>query len=259
MEAEMDEDLQAGRRADVFQVRPGDEVLQSTERPQPEAACGSHDALPRAVGRGEHQQAVHSQDARELFDRAHRGVGVLEHLAGDDDVEAFVAEGEAADVGHDAVAARAGDRPRDQSLPDIDADHGRPQPCGGCRERAVAAPGIQRPLADEPRLPQALVEHDAQAPVQVVGMVEVLEAVSDGLIEVLGRLARHDWLSSRGRGGPAPRLPRDGGEAETGAPAPSRPIRLSEYFASPPSRSRSAYGSTTVLYPAQATMPRRKR
>src|SRR2546422_7510862 len=41
---------------------------------------------------------------------------------------------EAADVGHDAVAARAGDCARDQSLPDIDADHSRPQPCAGRSE-----------------------------------------------------------------------------------------------------------------------------
>src|SRR2546428_13713114 len=63
MKAEMDEDLQAGRRADVFQVRPADEVLQPTERPQPKAPSGSHGALPPPRGPGQRPPAGPHQEA----------------------------------------------------------------------------------------------------------------------------------------------------------------------------------------------------
>jgi len=54
------------------------------------------------------------------------GFGVLEHLAGDDDIEALVAERKLTDVGHEPAAAGTGDRARDQPLSDIHADHGAP-------------------------------------------------------------------------------------------------------------------------------------
>src|SRR5205823_7231012 len=129
---------------------------------------------------------------------------------------ALVAEREVTHVGHEPTATGAGDRPRDQPLSDIHADHGRPRSDGGGGERAVATPRIQRPLVGETRPPQALVEDDAQAPAQVVGMVQALEAVGEALVEISGRLTRHDSRPSPGRGGRSPALPRTARTRYTG-------------------------------------------
>src|SRR5207245_1754094 len=122
MKADMDEDLQASRRAGPLQPAPRDEVLQSPERPQPEPAPGAHPAPPHAVRRGQHEQAVHPQDTRQLLDHPIRGVRVLEHLAGDDYIEGLIADGELADVSDESAAARPGDRPSDLSLGKADGD-----------------------------------------------------------------------------------------------------------------------------------------
>ena len=127
---------------------------------------------------------------------------MLEHLAGDDEVEALVAAGQPADVGHEPAAAGPPDRSRDQVLTDIDADHDGAPADGGFRERAVATARVQRPAAGEAAAPQALVEHDAQAAAHILGIVEALEAVGDALVEVV--VTAHGLLRLRPVAGDPP-------------------------------------------------------
>src|SRR5262249_24742506 len=130
MKADVDDDVETDRRARLLELAPAEEVLPSAERPQPERARRAHDALPGAIRRRQHQESIRPQDARELAERLERRARVLEHLARDDDVEALVAHGQLAGVGHESAAAGTRHRARHQSRSDVDADDHRPAPDG---------------------------------------------------------------------------------------------------------------------------------
>ncbi len=98
-----------------------------------------------------------------------------------------------ADVSDESAAARPGDRSSDQSLAKVEADHGSSSLDGRLGEGAVATASVQRSLAGEASVCQALVEHDAQTSAQVVRVVQALEPVGDAPIEILWRLARHGF------------------------------------------------------------------
>src|SRR5262249_59695239 len=66
MKADVNDDVETGRRARPLEVAPAEEVLPSTERPQPERARRAHDALPGAIRRRHHQQSIGPQDPRAL-------------------------------------------------------------------------------------------------------------------------------------------------------------------------------------------------
>src|SRR5688572_26805239 len=207
VEADVEEQLEAGGRARALELVPADEVLEAAKRPEAQPARGPHHALPGPIRRGEHEQATDLHAPGELLDDPRRRGRVLHHLARDDDVEALVAERETARIGDDARAARPRPRPRDQPLADVGADHQGPAGGRRRREETVAAAGVERATARQRGVRQTLVEDDLEAPAHVGGMVEALEPVGDAFVERFGRVPPHRGGSSRWPGGRSASVP----------------------------------------------------
>ena len=58
MKPEMEDDVEARRRARALEVAPGAEVFQSAERSQPKRARRAHNALPRAIRCRQHEDSI---------------------------------------------------------------------------------------------------------------------------------------------------------------------------------------------------------
>jgi hypothetical protein len=186
MQADVAAQLEAGGVDEHSEFIERRKILKALEGTQTQAACGADDALPCAIGAGEHERATRFEDAAHFADGLVGRGRMFDHFARHDNIKRLVTIRELESIANDGSDGSFAQRFAQQFDADIEAGNVCAATVRGLRKPSAAAACIEERFAGEILWEQLAVDDFEPAP-DVVIVHQAIEIRSDGGVELVGR------------------------------------------------------------------------